>query len=99
MKTVNAQGLKEIRMHLSDLHKRENFTDAQVSQFAAEVADSLNDGSGYPMFVIAAHESKSGVEEVCIIDDEGYDIEFPTPLGRNHHTTHDCERYACRICA
>jgi hypothetical protein len=100
MKTVNAKGLKEIRGYLSDLHKQETFTDAQVSQFAAEIADSLNDG-GYPSFVIAAHESKSGVEEVCIIDDEGYDIEYfdldPTPLSRRHNT-HDCERYACRIC-
>ena len=101
MKTVNDKGYKEIRGYLSDLHKQETFTDAEVSQFAAEIADSLNDGSGYPMFVIAAHESKSGVEEVCIIDDEGYDIEYfdmdPTPLGRRHNT-HDCERYACRIC-
>jgi hypothetical protein len=101
MKTVNAQGLKEIRGYLSDLHKQETFTDAQVSQFAAEIADSLNAG-GYPSFVIAAHESKSGVEEVCIIDDEGYDIEYfdmdPTPRGRNHHDRNDCERYACRIC-
>jgi hypothetical protein len=101
MKTVNAKGLKEIRGYLSDLHKQEIFTDAQVSQFAAEIADSLNDG-GYPSFVIAANESKSGVEEVCIIDDEGYDIEYfdmdPTPRGRNHHDRNDCERYACRIC-
>jgi hypothetical protein len=100
MKTVNAQGLKEIRIYLADLHKQETFTDAQVSQFAAEIADSLNEG-GYPSFVIAANESKSGVEEVCVIDDEGYDIEYfdldPTPIGRKHNT-HDCERYACRIC-
>jgi hypothetical protein len=102
MKTVNAKGLKEIRDYLSDLHKQAVFTDAEVSQFAAEIADSLNDGNGYPMFVIAAVDSKSGVEEICHIDDEGYDIEYfdmdPTPLGRNHHNTHDCERYACRIC-
>jgi hypothetical protein len=102
MKTVNAKGLKEIRDHLSDLHKQETFTDTEISQFAAEIADSLNDGNGEAMFVIAAHESKSGVEEICHIDDEGYDIEYfdmdPTPLGRNHHNTHDCERYACRIC-
>jgi hypothetical protein len=101
MKTVNEQGLKEIRGYLSDLHKQETFTDAEVSQFAAEVADALNDG-GYPSFVIAASESKSGVDEICIIDDEGYDIEYfdmdPTPRGHKHHNTHDCERYACRIC-
>ena len=103
MKTVNEKGIKEIRGYLSDLHKQEIFTDAEVSQFAAEIADSLNNGSGYPMFVIAAHESKSGVEEVCIIDDEGYDVEYfdaPRPIfGRKyHHDTNDCERYACRIC-
>jgi len=101
MKTVNDKGYKEIRGYLSDLHKQETFTGAEVSQFAAEVADALNDG-GSPMFVIAASESKSGVDEICIIDDEGYDIEYfdmdPTPRGRNHHNTHDCERYACRIC-
>jgi hypothetical protein len=99
MKTVNAKGLKEIRGYLSDLHKQENFTDAQVLQFATNIEDSLNDG-GHPMFVIVAVDSKSGVEEICYIDDEGYDIEYvnPTFLGRNHHDTNDCERYACRIC-
>ena len=101
MKTVNEKGLKEIRDHLSDLHKQAVFTDAEVSQFAAEIADSLNDGNGEAMFVIAANESKSGVAEICHIDDEGYDIEYfdldPTPLGRKHNT-HDCKRYACRIC-
>tara|TARA_R110000868_G_scaffold347377_1_gene608396 strand:+ start:66 stop:386 length:321 start_codon:yes stop_codon:yes gene_type:complete len=101
MKTVNAKGLKEIQGYLSDLHKQETFTDEQVSAWAAQVEDSLN-SSGYPMFVIAAADSKSGVDEICYIDDEGYDIEYfdmdPTPRGRNHHDRNDCERYACRIC-
>ena len=103
MKTVNEQGLKEIRGYLSDLHKQETFTDTEISQFAAEVADSLNDGNGEAEFVIAAHESKSGVEEICRIDDEGYDVEYfdvdPTPIfGRKYHSSHDCERYGCTIC-
>jgi hypothetical protein len=100
MKTVNAKGLKEIQGYLSDLHTQETFTATELSQFAAEVADSLNEG-GAAQFVIAAHESKTGQAEVCTLDDEGYDIEYfdldPTPLGRKHNT-HDCERYACRIC-
>lgn len=103
MKTVNEKGLKEIRDYLSDLHKQETFTDTEVSQFAAEIADSLNDG-GYPKFVIAAVDSKSGVEEICHIGDEGYDIEYfdmdPTPIfGRKkYHDRDECERYACSIC-
>ena len=97
MKTVNEKGLKEIRDHLSDLHKQETFTATEVSQFAAEIADSLNDG-GYPMFVIAAADSKSGVDEICYIDDEGYDVEYFAPRGRNHHDRNDCERYGCTIC-
>jgi hypothetical protein len=101
MNTVNEQGLKDIRDYLSELHKQEVFTDDEVLALAEEIEDSLND-NGHPMFVIAANESKSGVEEVCIIDDEGYDIEYfdmdPTPRGRNHHDRDDCERYACRIC-
>jgi hypothetical protein len=100
MKTVNAKGIKEIQGYLSDLHTQETFTATELSQFAAEVADSLNEG-GAAQFVIAAHESKTGQAEVCTLDDEGYDIEYfdldPTPLGRKHNT-HDCERYACRIC-
>ena len=98
MKTVNAQGLKEIRDHLSDLHKQNTFTDAEVLEVAAEIEESLNDGNGYPMFVIAAADSKSGVDEICYIDDEGYDVEYFAPRGRNHHDRNDCERYACRIC-
>ena len=99
MNTVNEQGLKDIRDYLSELHKQEVFTDDEVLALAEEIEDSLND-NGHPMFVIAAVDSKSGVEEICYIDDEGYDIEYvnPTFLGRNHHDRDNCERYACRIC-
>ena len=99
MNTVNDKGFIEIRDYLSELHKQEVFTDDEVLEFATNIEDSLNDG-GHPMFVIAAVDSKSGVEEICYIDDEGYDIEYvnPTFLGRNHHDRDNCERYACRIC-
>jgi hypothetical protein len=102
MKTVNEQGLKEIRGYLSDLHKQETFTDAQLLAWATEVEESLNAGNP-PEFEIGARDSKSGRVEICRIDDEGYDIEYfdmnPTPRGRNHHDRNDCERYACRICS
>jgi hypothetical protein len=104
MKTVNAQGLKEIRIHLSDLHKQKTFTDAEVLAVAAQIEESLNYGNGEAMFVVAAKDSWIGVDEICHIDDEGYDVEYfdtPRPIfGRKyHHDTNDCERYACRICA
>ncbi len=102
MKTVNEQGLKEIRGYLSDLHKQETFTDAQLSAWATVVEESLNAGN-LPEFEISARDSKSGRVEICRIDDEGYDVEYfdmnPTPRGRNHHDRNDCERYACRICS
>ena len=100
MKTVNEQGLKEIRGYLSDLHKQETFTDAQLSAWATVVEESLNAGNP-PEFEIGARDSKSGRVEICRIDDEGYDVEYfdPTPRGRNHHDRNDCERYACRICS
>ena len=92
MRTVNVQGLKEIRDYLSDLHKQETFTDAQVSAWAAEVEDSLNAGNGAE-FEIKAHDSKSGHVELCRLDDEGYDVEYfdidPTPRGRYRHNTHE----------
>ena len=103
MKTVNAKGLKEIRDHLSDLHMQKTFTDAEVLEVAAEIEKSLNYGNGEAMFVVAAKDSWIGKDEICHIDDEGYDIEFfdmnPTPRNRNHHDKNNCERYACRICA
>lgn len=103
MKTVNEKGLKEIRDHLSDLHMQKTFTDAEVLEVAAEIEESLNYGNGEAMFVVAAKDSWIGEDEICHIDDEGYDIEYfdmdPTPRGRNHHDRNDCERYACRICS
>ena len=102
MKTVNAQGLKEIRIHLSDLHKQKIFTDAEVLAVAAEIEESLNYGNGEAMFVVAAKDSWIGQDEICHIDDEGYDVEYFDILApifnRKYHDTNDCERYACRIC-
>ena len=103
MKTVNAQGLKEIRDYLSDLHKQETFTATEVSQFAAEVEDNLNAGDA-ALFAISAQESKSGKIEMCIIDDEGYDIEFfdtvdPVDFNRDQYRkNHDCKRSGCTVC-
>ena len=103
MKTVNEKGLKEIRIHLSDLHKQKTFTDAEVLEVAAQIEESLNYGNGEAMFVVAAKDSWINQDEICHIDDEGYDVEYfdtPAPIfGRKyHHDTNDCERYACRIC-
>lgn len=103
MKTVNAKGLKEIQDYLSDLHTQETFTATELSQFAAEVADSLNEG-GAAQFVIAAHESKTGQAEVCTLDDEGYDIEYfdsvdPIDFGASRYKqNHDCQRSGCTVC-
>ena len=103
MKTVNAKGLKEIQDYLSDLHTQETFTATEVSQFAAEVADSLNEGKAAE-FVIAAHESKSGQIEVCRLDDESYDIEYfdsvdPIDFGASkYRKNHDCQRSGCTVC-
>jgi hypothetical protein len=102
MYTVNKLGIKEIRGYLSDLHKQETFTDAQVSAWATEVEDSLIAGNGAE-FEIKAHESKSGHVELCRLDDEGYDIEYfdmdPTPVfGHKYHNTHDCKRSGCTVC-
>ncbi len=104
MKTVNAKGLKEIQGYLSDLHTQETFTATELSQFAAEVVDSLNE-LGAAQFVIAAHESKTGQAEVCTLDDEGYDIEFfdlvdpPTSLDAiKYKKNHDCQRSGCTVC-
>jgi hypothetical protein len=102
MKTVNKIGLKEIRIHLSDLHKQKTFTDAEVLAVAAKIEESLNYGNGEAMFVVSAKDSWIGQDEICHIDDEGYDVEYfdiPAPIfGRKYHDTNDCERYACRIC-
>jgi len=103
MKTVNAQGLKEIRIYLADLHKQETFTDAQVSAWAAQVEDSLNAGNAAE-FEIKAHESKSGHVELCQLDDESYDIEYfdtvdPIDFGRDQYRkNHDCKRSGCTVC-
>jgi hypothetical protein len=103
MKTVNAQGLKEIRGYLSDLHKQETFTDAQMLAWAAKVEDSLNAG-GPALFEIKAHDSKSGCIELCQLDDEGYDIEFfdtvdPVDFNRDQYRkNHDCKRSGCTVC-
>lgn len=103
MKTVNAQGLKEIRDHLSDLHKQKTFTDAEVLEVAAQIEDSLNSG-GEAMFVVAAKDSWIGKDEICHIDDEGYDIEYfdiedPVDLDRGHYRmNHNCKRSGCTVC-
>ena len=103
MKTVNAQGLKEIRDHLSDLHKQKTFTDAEVLEVAAQIEDSLNSG-GEAMFVVAAKDSWIGKDEICHIDDEGYDIEYfdtvdPVDLDRDQYRmNHDCKRSGCTVC-
>lgn len=103
MKTVNEKGLKEIRVHLSDLHKQKTFTDAEVLLVAAQIEDSLNSG-GEAMFVVAAKDSWIGKDEICHIDDEGYDIEFfdtvdPVDFGRDQYRkNHDCKRSGCTVC-
>jgi hypothetical protein len=100
MKTVNEQGLKEIRGYLFDLHKQVTFTATEISQFAAEVEDSLNEGND-AQFVIAAHASKSGQDEVCRIDDEGYDIEYFDNAFNDYYKSrknHDCARSGCTVC-
>ena len=100
MKTVNELGIKEIRGYLSDLHKQETFTAAQVSAWASEVEDSLNAGNGAE-FEIKAHESKSGHVELCRIDDEGYDIEYFDNSLNDHYKykqKHNCERSGCTVC-
>ena len=103
MKTVNLQGLKEIRIHLSDLHKQKTFTDAEVLAVAAQIEKSLNSG-GEAMFVVAAKDSWIGKDEICHIDDEGYDIEFfdtvdPIDFGRSQYRkNHDCKRSGCTVC-
>lgn len=100
MKTVNEQGLKEIRGYLFDLHKQETFTDKQVSEWAAQVEDSLNAGNGAE-FEIKAHESKSGHVELCRIDDEGYDIEYFDNGWNDYYRNkkrHDCKRSGCTVC-
>jgi hypothetical protein len=104
MKTVNEQGLKEIRDHLSDLHKQAVFTDAEILQVAAQVEESLNYGNGEAMFVVAAKDSWIGKDEVCHIDDEGYDIEYfdsvdPIDFGASRYKkNHDCQRSGCTVC-
>jgi len=103
MKTVNEQGLKEIKGYLSDLHKQETFTDAQVLAWAAEVEDSLNAGNGAE-FEIKAYDSKSGHVELCQLDDEGYDVEYfdsvdPIDFGASRYKkNHDCARSGCTVC-
>ena len=105
MKTVNAQGLKEIRDHLSDLHMQKTFTDAEVLEVAAEIEKSLNYGNGEAMFVVAAKDSWIGKDEICHIDDEGYDVEFfdlvdpPMSLDAiKYRKNHDCVRSGCTVC-
>ncbi len=102
MKTVNEQGLKEIRGYLLDLHKQETFTDAQLSAWATVVEESLNAGNP-PEFEIGARDSKSGRVEICRIDDEGYDVEYfdvdPINFGANlYKKNHDCKRSGCTVC-
>jgi len=103
MKTVNAKGLKEIRDHLSDLHKQKTFTDAEVLLVAAQIEESLNAG-GEATFVIAAADSWIGKDEICHIDDEGYDIEYfdsvdPIDFGASRYKkNHDCQRSGCTVC-
>jgi hypothetical protein len=103
MKTVNEQGLKEIRDYLSDLHKQDTFTDEQVSAWATEVEDSLNAGNGAE-FEIKANDSKSGHVELCRLDDEGYDVEYfdsvdPIDFGASRYKkNHDCARSGCTVC-
>jgi len=104
MKTVNAQGLKEIRMHLSDLHMQKTFTDAEVLAVASQVEESLNFGNGEAMFVVAAKDSWIGNDEICHIDDEGYDVEYfdlvdPVNLQYDKYKkNHDCVRSGCTVC-
>lgn len=100
MNTVNDKGLNEIRRYLSDLHKQESFTDAQLSAWATEVEESLNAGNP-PEFEIGARDSKSGRVETCRLNADSYDVDSVDPInfGANlYRKNHDCVRAGCTVC-
>jgi hypothetical protein len=82
MKTVNAQGLKQIQEYLSDRHKRgrEHFTDKMLQAWAEDVERSLRENNRAE-FEIRASDSISGHTELCRLSDDAYNINFSFTQG------------------
>lgn len=100
MKTVNEQGLKVIANYLFNLHNKKSFSDTELSYFVADIEDALGE-SGEAQFVIAAKDSQSGHDELCLLSDECFDVEeYDASLIEYHRykQMHDCKCSGCTVC-